>query len=98
MDATASREPTWDRASHLQAEMFKETEALGGLDVQLIYYRGFGECRASPWVSESAKLLRFMTGLFCLAGRTQIGKVLQRAAKETGQKKERKRCVEGKRV
>src|SRR3546814_14318640 len=41
MDATASREPTWDRASHLQAEMFKETEALGGLDVQLIYYRGF---------------------------------------------------------
>src|SRR3546814_16453759 len=68
MDATASREPTWDRASHLQAEMFKETEALGGLDVQLIYYRGFGECRASPWVSESAKLLRFMTGVFCLAG------------------------------
>src|SRR3546814_12721854 len=32
MDATASREPTWDRASHLQAEMFKETEALGGLE------------------------------------------------------------------
>jgi hypothetical protein len=27
LDATASREPTWDRASHLQAEMFKETEA-----------------------------------------------------------------------
>src|SRR3546814_17592671 len=67
--------------------MFKETEALGGLDVQLIYYRGFGECRASPWVSESAKLLRFMTGVFCLAGRTQIGKVLQRAAKETRQRK-----------
>src|SRR3546814_17756372 len=87
MDATASREPTWDRASHLQAEMFKETEALGGLDVQLIYYRGFGECRASPWVSESAKLLRFMTGVFCLAGRTQIGKVLQRATKETRQRK-----------
>src|SRR3546814_7931291 len=87
MDATASREPTWDRASHLHAEMFKETEALGGLDVQLIYYRGFGECSASPWVSESAKLLRFMTGVFCLAGRTQIGKVLQRAAKETRQRK-----------
>jgi hypothetical protein len=87
MDATASREPTWDRASHLQAEMFKEAEALGGLEVQLIYYRGFGECKASPWVAESAKLLRFMTGVFCLAGRTQLGKVLKRAMKETQQKK-----------
>jgi hypothetical protein len=87
MDATASREPTWDRASQLQAEMFKETEALGGLEVQLIYYRGFGECRASPWVAESAQLLRFMTGVFCLAGRTQLGKVLNRAIRETREKK-----------
>ncbi len=87
MDATASREPTWDRASHLQAEMFKETETLGGLEVQLIYYRGFGECKASPWVAESAQLLRFMTGVFCLAGRTQMGKVLKRAIRETKQKK-----------
>lgn len=87
MDATASREPTWDRASHLQAEMFKETEALGGLEIQLIYYRGFGECRASRWVTNSGELLKFMTGVFCLAGRTQIGKVLKRAIKETGQKK-----------
>lgn len=87
MDATASREPTWDRASQLQAEMFKETEALGGLEVQLIFYRGFGECKASPWVAESDKLLRFMTSVFCLAGATQIGKVLQRAVKETKQKK-----------
>lgn len=87
MDATASREPTWDRAAHLQAEMFKETEALGGLEVQLIYYRGFGECRASPWVAEPTRLLRYMTGVFCLAGRTQIGKILKRAAKETKQRK-----------
>lgn len=87
MDATASREPTWDRAAHLQAEMFKVTEALGGLEVQLIYYRGFGECRASPWVAEPSRLLRYMTSVFCLAGRTQIGKVLKRAAKETKQRK-----------
>ncbi|MEN8195237.1 MAG: VWA domain-containing protein, partial [Pseudomonadota bacterium] len=51
MDATASREPTWDQACHLQAQMFEETAALGGLDVQLAYYRGFGEFRATPWVS-----------------------------------------------
>lgn len=87
LDATASREPTWDQASHLQGEMFKETESLGGLEVQLIFYRGFGECKASPWVQRSNQLLRFMTGVFCLAGRTQIGKVLQRAIKETKEQK-----------
>jgi len=82
MDATASREPSWDRASHIQAEMFKETAALGGLDVQLVFYRGFGECRASPWVSSANDLLRRMTGVFCLAGQTQIRKVLKHAVKE----------------
>ena len=87
MDATASREPTWDRASHIQAEMFKETAALGGLEIQLVYYRGFGECRASGWVSNSQDLLRRMTGVFCLAGQTQIAKVLKHAIKETKKNK-----------
>ena len=41
MDATASREPSWDRACQVQGQMFLETAALGGLDVQLVYYRGF---------------------------------------------------------
>jgi len=82
MDATASREPTWDQASHIQAEMFSETAALGGLEIQLVYYRGFGECRASPWVSNTGDLLRRMTAVRCLAGHTQIGKVLKHAAKE----------------
>jgi hypothetical protein len=83
LDATASREPTWDQASHIQAEMFKETAALGGLDIQLVYYRGFRECKASRWHGDSAGLLRVMTGVFCLAGRTQIGRVLQHAITET---------------
>ncbi len=87
MDATASREPTWDRASHIQAEMFAETAALGGLEIQLVYYRGFGECKASPWVSTSKDLLRRMTGVFCLAGQTQIAKVLQHTIRETERKK-----------
>ncbi|MEE8506928.1 MAG: VWA domain-containing protein [Kiloniellales bacterium] len=87
MDATASREPTWDHASHIQAEMFKETAALGGLEIQLVYYRGYGECRASPWVANSNDLLRRMTRVSCLAGHTQIGKILKHAIKETkGQK------------
>ncbi len=65
MDATASREPTWDRACHIQGEMFRQTVALGGLDIQLCYYRGFGEFKASPWLSSSDDLLKRMTGVSC---------------------------------
>lgn len=83
MDATASREPSWDRACHLQAEMFRETDGLGGLEIQLAYYRGFGEFRASGWMSDSARLLREMTGVRCLGGQTQIEKLLRHAARET---------------
>src|SRR5918996_1605047 len=87
MDATASREPTWDRACQVQGQMFLETAALGGLDVQLVYYRGFGECRASRWVSNPSDLVRLMTGVFCLAGQTKVGRVLQHAVKETEKKR-----------
>jgi hypothetical protein len=87
MDATASREPTWDRACHIQGEMFSETAALGGLEVQLVFYRGFGECRASRWARNAQDLLRFMTAVRCLGGQTQIGKVFRHAVRETGKKK-----------
>jgi len=83
IDATASREPTWDMACHLQSEMFEETASLGGLDVQLVYYRGFGECRATPWVGNSRDLVERMNRVRCLGGRTQIRKVLHHAMKET---------------
>ena len=82
MDATASREPTWDRACHIQGEMFQETAALGGLQVQLVFYRGFGECKAGPWVDSSAELVRRMTMVRCLGGQTQIRKVLKHTLKE----------------
>jgi hypothetical protein len=87
MDATASREPTWDRACQVQGQMFLETAALGGLDVQLVYYRGFNECRASRWVNNPSDLVRLMTGVFCLAGQTKIGRVLQHAVRETQKKR-----------
>ena len=48
-----SRQPSWDRALSLQAEMFLEAGKTGGLDVQLVYFRGFNECRASRWVQNT---------------------------------------------
>jgi hypothetical protein len=87
LDATASREPTWDRACQVQSQMFLETAALGGLDVQLVYYRGFNECRASRWVDNPSDLVCLMGGVFCLAGQTQLGRVLRHGIRETGKKR-----------
>ena len=87
MDATASREPSWDRACHIQGEMFQATDGLGGLEVQLIYFRGFGECKASKWMDRSDTLVRAMTSVRCLGGRTQIGRVLKHTITETKKRK-----------
>ena len=87
LDATASRERSWDQACHLQAEMFHATDALGGLEVQLVFFRGYGECKSSPWVSTSDDLVRRMTKVRCLGGRTQIRKVLRHTMRETDEKK-----------
>ena len=87
MDATASREPSWDRACHIQSEMFLETEALGGLDIQLCYYRGFQEFHATPWLGTSAELLVRMQEVRCAGGMTQIERVLEHAIAETRRKK-----------
>ena len=83
LDATASRQPTWDQACHIQGEMFKETAAIGGLDIQLVFYRGLGECKASAWFDSAAALLKHMTAVTCRGGKTQIGRVLQFAIAET---------------
>jgi hypothetical protein len=82
LDATMSRQPTWDTACALQADMFREAAATGGLDIQLVYFRGLGECRASGWVAGSDKLAGLMSGIDCRGGHTQIGKVLSHARKE----------------
>jgi hypothetical protein len=76
MDATASRGPTWDRACRLQGEMFEATAALGGLEVQLVFYRGFNECKASRWLETAASLHRAMRAVACVGGETQIARVL----------------------
>jgi len=87
MDATASREPTWDQACQIQGEMFSETATLGGLEVQLVFYRGFGECRASKWAPNAKELLRLMTGVRCRGGQTQIARVLDHTKREAEKRK-----------
>jgi hypothetical protein len=81
LDATASREPTWDIACDLQSQMFGEVAAIGNLSIQLVYYRGI-ECRASGWMGNAHQLARLMRGIRCEAGKTQIDKVLRHVARE----------------
>lgn len=87
LDATASRQPTWDQACRIQAEMFKETAALGGLDIQLVFYRGLAELKASAWLDSATALLKHMSAVTCLGGKTQIGRVLKFAIAETKRRK-----------
>jgi hypothetical protein len=87
LDATMSRQPTWDTACRLQGEMFRETGAIGGLDVQLLYFRGLDECRASRWVSDGAGLGDLMGRIQCQGGHTQIRKVLAHTRKESDRAK-----------
>jgi len=83
LDATMSRQPTWDMACALQAEMFDAVGKAGSLGVQLVYFRGLSECQASKFVSDTEALKRLMSGISCRGGNTQIGKVLGHALKET---------------
>ena len=83
IDATASRQPTWDQACRLQGEMFAATRDLGGLAVQLAYFRGFLEFAATPFLTDSGDLTRRMTGVQCLGGQTQILRMLEHALTET---------------
>ncbi|MBV8775883.1 MAG: VWA domain-containing protein [Alphaproteobacteria bacterium] len=83
LDATASRQPTWDRACRIQGEMFDATATLGGLEVRLLFYRGFAECKASRWLQSAAELHKTMRAVSCIGGETQIERVLSHAFAET---------------
>lgn len=87
MDATMSRQPSWDLALSLQSEMFGAVKEVGGLDVQLMYFRGFNECQASRWVGDPDALARLMRQVHCEGGHTQIGKVLSHARQENERQK-----------
>ena len=87
IDATASRQPTWDTASHLQQEMFLATRNIASLAVQLCYYRGFNGFFASDWLTDSEQLARQMARVECEGGHTQIARLLRHALAEHGKVK-----------
>jgi hypothetical protein len=78
-----SRQPTWDMACALQGEMFASAATVGNLSVQLVYFRGLRESRASRWVDNAESLRAAMEKIDCRAGLTQIARVLSHAKRES---------------
>jgi hypothetical protein len=83
VDATMSRQPTWDAATEIQSDMFEVAQSIGGLGVQLVYFRGRGEFEASEWTTTPAALGTRMRGVGTRSGFTQLRRVLSHAAEES---------------
>ena len=79
LDATASREPTWAQARILHGELFTAASASTSLAVQLCHYGGQGRFEHSHWLTQPAALLDQLNAVNCLAGTTQIHRVIQHA-------------------
>src|SRR5262249_138590 len=78
LDATASREETWNRAIELQSSMFNEVAQIGGLEIQLVFYPGT-ECRSSQWRTSAKALEQSMRKIQCVGGYTKVRKFLEHA-------------------
>ena len=82
LDATMSRQPTWDMACTLQADMFREAASIGSLDIRLVSTAASIGATPAGWISNSARLAKLMSKIDCQGGNTQIGKVLSEARRE----------------
>jgi hypothetical protein len=82
IDATMSRQPTWDMASEIQTEMFHVAQSIGGLAVQLVHFRGRGEFEASEWTTTPSALATRMRRVATRSGFTQLRRVLAHTIEE----------------
>jgi hypothetical protein len=82
IDATASRQETWDLAAKLTADMIGTVASIGGLDTQLTYYQGTDKYVASRWFPDARPLVEIMSRVTVRAGPTQIAKALAHARRE----------------
>jgi hypothetical protein len=87
LDATASRGATWDLAAQLQAQMFEVAAKIGGLQVQLVWYRGAHEFASTAWTTDACEIATRMAGMRCEAGATKIMRMLRHVQKENAREK-----------
>lgn len=85
LDATLSRQPTWDQAVSIQSQMFDAATHLGELEMQIAFYRGLGEFRKSKWSRDGSDLAQRMSRVTCMGGLTQIARLLRHGLKTARQ-------------
>src|SRR5262249_2821872 len=76
IDATGSREHTWDAASQLQSEMFVEAGKFGTLEMQVTYFGGLNNVANSDWTGDAHELQHFMGRVRCDTGHTKYARAL----------------------
>jgi len=81
LDATASREATWEQACSIQSTMFDVAAGHGGLDLKLVFYHGLETCKASAWTNSTGELRQWMRAVRCDGGQTQIERFLNHGLK-----------------
>ena len=82
IDATASRQATWDMACETQSELFAAAHQISNIAVQLCFYRGLGEFRSSNWLTNQDDLRDVMQKVTCQGGQTQIIRLFRHAISE----------------
>ncbi len=86
LDATGSRQAMWSMTKPLTQNMLAEAAKIGTLDVSIGFFRGFQEANFAPWTDSAAELSGLMDQVHCASGSTQIGKLLDHAIAEHGDK------------
>ena len=79
IDATASRQPTWDAACRTQGELFTAAHQISNIAIQLCFYRGFSEFTVSDWLTSETDLKHQIEKVACQGGQTQILRLLKHA-------------------
>jgi len=77
IDATASREETWERAQAIQAKMFRAVAGLGRLSLRLVHFGG-GEIVDHGWLGNPREAAARLARVECVRGRTRILPALER--------------------
>jgi hypothetical protein len=80
-DVTMSRQEAWDRAIEFQASMFAEAAKIGGLEIQLVCFRG-NQFQDFGWTTNARTLADEMRKISCVGGMTQWVKVFEHVRQE----------------
>ncbi|MCD8566387.1 MAG: VWA domain-containing protein [Alphaproteobacteria bacterium] len=76
IDATGSRESTWNEAQKIQTDMFSSVAGKGGLKLKLTHFGG-STLSVHEWMDDPNAVASKMKEVSCMLGLTQIIKALE---------------------